>query len=311
MSNLLSPTVPDGPPGAPSVRPIAEPHTARSVELSPGFSVWRALPQRGRRMVGAWCFLDHFRSPDRTLDVAPHPHIGLQTVTWLHRGTILHLDSLGNERRIEPGALNVMTSGAAIAHAEIAVDPHAGLEGLQLWIALPEYARHGVPMFEHHDELPLARFGSLEARIVVGEVAGVRSPATVFSELVGAELRAADNADAALPVDPRFEYAVLLLEGEAQVEGTRLPEHTLLYLGEGRAVLTVSATRESRIFLFGGVPFDEPILMWWNFVARTPEEIAQAREDWERGRFALVRGYEGDPIPAPPLTLRLSRPSSG
>ncbi|HTJ25369.1 MAG TPA: pirin family protein [Candidatus Limnocylindria bacterium] len=305
MSNLLSPNVPDGPSEKPSRGPVAEPYTARSVELSPGFDVWRALPQRGRRMVGAWCFLDHVRSPDRTLDVAPHPHIGLQTVTWLHRGAILHLDSLGNERRIAPGELNLMTSGAAIAHAEIAVDRHAALEGLQLWVALPESARNGAPAFEHHDDLPLAHFGTLEARVVAGELDGHRSPATIFSELVGAELRAIEEGDATVPLDPRFEYAALLLEGEAHLEGTQLPEHTLLYLGEGRERLSLAAARESRIFLFGGVPFGEPILMWWNFVARTPDEIARARDAWERGRFGAVRGYEGDVIPAPPLPVRL------
>jgi hypothetical protein len=252
-------------------------------------------------MVGAWCFLDHFRSPDRTLDVAPHPHVGLQTVTWLHRGTILHLDSLGNERRIEPGQLNLMTSGAAIAHAEIAVDPHAALEGLQLWIALPEGARHGAPAFEHHDDLPLAHFGALDAHVVAGELAGYRSPASIFSDLVGVELRATRDGDAAIPLDPRFEYAALLLEGEARMEDAELPQHTLLYLGEGRAVLTLAAARGSRIFLFGGVPFGEPILMWWNFVARTHDEIARARDEWEAGRYAPVRGYEGAVIPAPTL----------
>jgi redox-sensitive bicupin YhaK (pirin superfamily) len=305
MSNLLSPNVPDGPSSAPSTRPVVEAHIARSVELVPGFAVWRALPQRGRRMVGAWCFLDHVRSPDRTLDVAPHPHIGLQTVTWLHRGSILHLDGLGNEQHIAPGQLNLMTSGAGIAHAELAVEPDAGLEGLQLWIALPEHARHGAPAFEHHGELPLARFGTLDARVVVGELAGQRSPATVFSELVGVELRAAEGGDAAIPLDPRFEYAALLLEGEAQVEGVPLADRTLLYLGEGRAVLTVAATRGSRLFLFGGVPFGEPILMWWNFVARTADEIERARDAWESGRLAPVRGYDGPVIPAPPVPVGL------
>jgi quercetin 2,3-dioxygenase len=305
MSNLLSPNVPEGPSSAPSTRPVVEARTARSVELVPGFAVWRALPQRGRRMVGAWCFLDHFRSPDRTLDVAPHPHIGLQTVTWLRRGAIRHLDSLGNEQRITPGQLNLMTSGAGIAHAELAVEPDAGLEGLQLWIALPEHARHVRPSFEHHGELPLARFGTLEARIVVGELAGQRSPATVFSELVGAELHAPESGDSAIPLDPRFEYAALLLEGEAHVEGVPLEEHSLLYLGEGRAVLTVEGARGSRIFLFGGVPFGEPILMWWNFVARSAEEIERARDEWESGHFAPVRGYDGRVIPAPPVPAGL------
>jgi redox-sensitive bicupin YhaK (pirin superfamily) len=305
MSNLLSPTVPDEPTEEPSVWPVVEPYAARSVELVPGFDVWRTLPQRGRRMVGAWCFLDDFRSPDRTLDVAPHPHTGLQTVTWLHRGAILHQDSLGNEQRIEPGQLNLMTAGRGIAHAEVAIDPHAALEGLQLWIALPESARHDAPAFEHHAALPLVRLGPLEARIVAGELAGYRSPARTFSELVGAELRATAADDVRVPLDPRFEHAVLLLEGEARLEGAPIPEHTLLYLGEGRERLDLSAAQGARIFLFGGIPFGETILMWWNFVARTPEEIAHARADWEAHRFDPVPGYTGDVIPAPPLPVRL------
>jgi quercetin 2,3-dioxygenase len=308
MSNLLSPNAPDGPSGIPSTRPIAELHTARSVELSPGFNVWRALPQRGRRMVGAWCFLDHFRSPDRTLDVAPHPHTGLQTVTWLHRGAILHQDSLGNEQRIEPRQLNLMSAGRGIAHAEVAVDAHAALEGLQLWIAQPEHARHDAPAFEHHPQLPVALFGALEARIIAGELAGHRSPARIFSELVGAELRALAPGDAHVPLDPRFEHAVLLLEGEAHLDGAPITEHTLLYLGEGRDRLDLSVAEGARVFLFGGVPFGEPILMWWNFVARTSEEISAMRADWEAGRYEPVRGYRGDVIPAPPLSLRLRAP---
>ena len=302
--------MPDGPDEAPSVRPIIEPYPARSVELVPGFAVWRALPTRGRRTVGSWCFLDRFRSPNQTLDVAPHPHIGLQTVTWLNRGAILHQDSLGNEQRIEPGQLNLMTSGAGIAHAEVAVDPGAGLEGLQLWIALPEDARRTAAAFEHHAELPVARFGRIEGRVLIGELDRRRSPATIFSDAVGAELTATESGDARIPLDPRFEHAVLLLEGEARLGGETIPASTLLYLGEGRERIDLAASQGARIFLFGGLPFPEPLLMWWNFVARTPEEIARARDDWEQGRFNPVRGYVGDPIPAPPLALRLAKPRS-
>jgi quercetin 2,3-dioxygenase len=307
MSNLLSPTMPDGPAEPPSVR-LFEPYAARSVELTPGFTVWRALPQRGRRMVGSWCFLDRFRSPDRTLDVAAHPHIGLQTVTWLNRGEILHQDSLGNEQRIEPGQLNLMTSGRGIAHAEVAVDPGAALEGLQLWIALPEGQRLDGAAFEHHADLPVAGFGRIEARILVGELDRRRSPATIFSDAVGAELSATESGDSQIPLDPRFEHGALLLDGEARLCGETMPANTLLYLGEGRDRVDVAASRDARIFLFGGLPFPEPILMWWNFVARTPEEITQARDDWEQGRFSPVRGYAGDPIPVPPLALRLTKP---
>jgi redox-sensitive bicupin YhaK (pirin superfamily) len=308
MSNLLSPGMPDGPAELPSARPVCEPYPARAAELTPGFSVWRALPQRRRRTVGSWCFLDRFRSPDQTLDVAPHPHIGLQTVTWLNRGALLHQDSLGNEQRIEPGELNLMTSARGIAHAEVSVDPRAGLEGLQLWIALPEGARGDAAAFEHHAELPVARFGRIEGRVLIGELDGRRSPATIFSEAVGAELTATESGEARVPLDPWFEHAVLLLEGDARLGGVTIPANTLLYLGEGREHIDLAASRGARLFLLGGIPFAEPILMWWNFVARTAEEIARAREDWEQGRFGPVRGYAGEPIPAPPLALRLTTP---
>lgn len=308
MSNLLSPAMPNVRAEPPSGRPVFEPYAARSVELVPGFTVWRALPQRGRRMVGSWCFLDRFRSSDRTLDVAPHPHIGLQTVSWLNRGEILHQDSLGNEQRIAPGQLNLMSSGRGITHAEVSVDPGAGLEGLQLWIALPEAQRGDGATFEHHAALPVAGFGRIDARVLIGELDRRRSPATIFSEAVGAELSANESGEARIPLDPRFEHAALLLDGEARLCGETMPPQTLLYLGEGRDRLDLAASRDARIFLFGGLPFPEPILMWWNFVARTPEEIARARDDWEQGRFSPVRGYAGDPLPAPPLALRLRKP---
>lgn len=201
-----------------------------------------------------------------------------------------------------------MTSGRGIAHAEVSVDPGAALEGLQLWIALPDGTRRDAAAFEHHAELPVARFGRMEGRVLIGELDGRRSPATIFSEAVGADLTATESGEATVPLDPRFEHAVLLLDGEARLGGATIPANTLLYLGEGRDRIDLAASRDARLFLFGGIPFAEPILMWWNFVARSAEEIARAREDWEQGRFGPVRGYAGDPIPAPPLALRLLKP---
>ena len=275
-------------------------------------TVRRLLPQRPRRMVGAWCFVDQF-GPDDVADrpgmqIAPHPHTGLQTVTWLVQGEILHRDSLGSLQSIRPGQLNLMTSGNGIAHSEESPPGHPPvMQGLQLWIALPEDARHGDARFEHHPTMPSFADGGLTATVVVGSLAGTTSPARVHSPLVGAELLFAAGARSAVPLDPGFEYAMLAVDGAAEVAGGRLEPGSLLYLGDGVASVTVAAAEGARLFLIGGEPFEEPLVMWWNFVARTDEEIRQAREDWmaER-RFGEVRGFPGDRLPAPTLpTTRL------
>lgn len=277
-------------------------------------TVSRALPVKGRRMIGPWCFLDRFGPLSFTegmpMDVAPHPHMGLQTVTWLLEGEVRHDDSLGHDAVLRPGGVNVMTSGRAIAHAEQTPRDHTGkLNGVQLWTALPEAHRHGDAAFQHLGEVPRVELPGGQVAVFSGRCAGTASPAFHVSDLVGAELQVHRGRALSLPLDPAFEHGVVVLEGESELEGERLEERTLYYLGTRRTEVTVRAPRGGRLLLVGGPPFPEAILMWWNFVARTPEEIRDAREDWERGaRFGEVRAYRGPRLPAPEL-VRLARPN--
>ncbi|GLW24165.1 pirin family protein [Microbispora triticiradicis] len=274
-------------------------------------TVRRLLPQRPRRMVGAWCFVDHF-GPDDVRDrpgmrVPPHPHTGLQTVTWLAEGEILHRDSLGNVQAIVPGQLNLMTAAHGIAHSEQSPPDHPpGMHGLQLWVALPEDARHGEARFEHHAALPVLRDGNVTVTVVVGEVGAARSPARVHTPLLGAEVLFGGAGRHRLPVDPAFETAVLAMSGTAEVAGVTLSPGSLLYLGQGRADVPLETTGPARLFVLGGTPFEEPLVMWWNFVGRSHEEIAAARDDWARGaRFGVVPGGQ-ERLPAPEMpTVRL------
>jgi quercetin 2,3-dioxygenase len=290
-------------------------------------TVRRLLPQRARRMVGAWCFVDAFRdvyerkrSDSGPVDVAgqpgmqipPHPHTGLQTVTWLVAGEILHRDSLGSVQTIVPGQLNLMTAGHGIAHAEQSPPEHPPvMHGLQLWVALPDAARHTAPAFEHHPRMPVLAEAGASATVVLGELGGARSPARAYSPIVGAEIALDPAATLQTPLEPGFEYGILSLSGEAEVAeraGVALAPGSLLYLGAGRSNLEVrAAATGARLFLLGGEPFDEPLVMWWNFVGRTHEEVVQARADWAAGRrFGEVAGREAERLPAPALpTTRL------
>jgi redox-sensitive bicupin YhaK (pirin superfamily) len=266
-----------------------------------GLTVSRTLPNRTRRMVGAWCFVDHFGPSDgEGMQVAPHPHTGLQTVTWLLDGAVLHRDSLANTQLIQPGQLNLMTAGRAIAHAE--TSPARGpLHGVQLWVALPDSARGGPPRFEHLDQLPTLANGAGQVRVLAGELGGVASPARVYCPLVGAEV-SLRGRDCTLPLDRDFEYAVLPLTGPIEVDGVPAPAGPLLYLGRGRDRLRLGAAGPAKALLLGGEPFTERIVMWWNFIGRSHDEIVADREDWMAGRrFGPVVGYDGEALPAPPM----------
>ena len=289
--------------------PVAAPGTelteARVARVG-DMTVRRLLPLRLRRSVGAWCFVDHYgpMSVDGVtgMRVPPHPHIGLQTVTWLISGSVLHRDSLGSEQMIRPGQLNLMTAGRGIAHSEESPAEHdPSLHGVQLWVALPDASRHTEPTFAHHAELPTAGLGGLEVTVFAGSLGGARSPARMFSEIVGAELAAHRDASGSIPLAASHEHVVFAATGSAQVAGTVLRPGQLLYLDPGREQADVSAAAGSRLFLLGGVPLGEQLVMWWNLVARTPEEIKAAVADWREGRFGTVPGYDGEPLPAPPL----------
>jgi redox-sensitive bicupin YhaK (pirin superfamily) len=273
-----------------------------------GLPVTRTLPNKQRRMVGAWCFLDAYGPHDLTvadgMRVGPHPHMGLQTVSWLVAGEVLHRDSLGSLQEIRPGRLNLMTAGHGISHSEETPAVHSGvLEGVQLWVALPDSDRNGPPDFTHHDDLPVVSVPNLSATVLMGELDGAVSPARTFTPLVGAELTLTGGAGS-LPVRTDFEYAVLVLDGAVTVDGVPVKPGPLLYLPPGRTEIQFEAEGPARAMLLGGEPFTERLVMWWNFVGRTHEEIDAARTDWESGsRFGEVHGYDGGRIPAPPMPI--------
>jgi redox-sensitive bicupin YhaK (pirin superfamily) len=298
-------------------QPVRQLIAGREVWLGESTRVRRLLPTLGRRMVGAWCFVDHYGPDDITgepgMQVPPHPHIGLQTVSWLLDGEVLHRDSLGNEQLIRPGELGLMTAGRAIAHAEQSPVRHpALLHGAQMWVALPDTARAVAPAWQHHHELPALTDGGLTATVILGDLAGARSPGRTYSPLVGVDLALAPGARALLPVEADFEYAVLSASGFAEVDGTVLEPGALLYLGCGRHDLRLASEPGARLLLLGGEPFAEQIVMWWNFVARTGEEIVEARDAWMRGsRFGTVHDYAGAPLAAPPLPATPLKPRRG
>ncbi|MHB8378488.1 MAG: pirin family protein [Acidimicrobiales bacterium] len=258
------------------------------------FDVRRALPTRGRRTVGPWCFIDHMGpntfSPEKSLDIAPHPHLGLQTVTWLFEGEILHRDGLGSEQLIRPGQMNLMTSGEGIAHSEENPGVTSGqLHGVQLWVALPSSTRHGPSAFEHHGELPKYEMLNGEASVLIGSVGNVASSARRDSDSIGLELRL-KRGEQVVPLEKEFEYAMVVASGAVDVDATRVTPGHLAYLGRGRDELGLTTSEDAVAILLGGVPFDETIMMWWNFVARTQDEITVAYESWMKGddRFGRV-----------------------
>ncbi|MCU7821430.1 pirin family protein [Kitasatospora sp. DSM 101779] len=293
--------------GEASDGPVKQLVAGRQVPLGESTVVRRLLPTLGRRMVGAWCFVDHY-GPDDIADepgmqVPPHPHMGLQTVSWLHEGEVLHRDSLGSLQTVRPYELGLMTSGRAISHSEESPREHARLlHGAQLWVALPDAHRHTGPAFEHHADLPEVTAGGLHARLILGTLDGAASPGTTYSALVGADLTLREGAAHRLPLDPGFEYAVLSMTGSVDVDGVRVEPGSILYLGCGRRELPLLARTDAALLLLGGEPFEEQLVMWWNFVGRTAEEITEAREQWQAGeRFGEVHGYAGERLPAPEL----------
>lgn len=309
MSNLDRQATPSvcGGRGFVVAEPVRELLTPRRVPLGESTEVRRLLPNLGRRMVGAWAFVDHY-GPDDIADepgmqVPPHPHMGLQTVSWLHDGEVLHRDSLGSLQTVRPRELGLMTSGRAISHSEESPKPHARfLHGAQLWVALPDAHRHVEPHFQHHTDLPAVTAPGLTATVILGELDGAASPGTAYTPIVGADLTLTGGAEARLPLDPDFEYAVLSMSGEAEVDGVPVLPGSMLYLGCGRTELPLRALSDAGLMLLGGEPFEEEIVMFWNFIGRSHEEIAQAREDWTTGsRFGDVEGYDGGRLSAPEL----------
>ena len=290
-----------------------EAYAAREVNLG-HLAIVRALPVKGKRLIGPWCFLDRFGpatfGPGGGMDVAPHPHMGLQTVTWLLDGEIVHDDSLQQEAVLRPGGVNVMTSGDAIAHAERTPDQNTGrLNGVQLWTALPDRDRRRAASFQHLADVPRLEPRGGIVQVFSGALADVVSPAEHFSDLVGADLQIHARHALTLPLQPQHEHALLVLSGDCALEGQRLDERVLYYLGTQRSEMCLTSNAGGRVLLIGGTPCPETILMWWNFVARTPDEIRAARDDWEaHRRFGDVPAYNGPRLPAPAL-VRLAQPN--
>ncbi len=295
---------------APDQEPMMKILPLRPSIIGPNQPVWRALPNQQQRMIGPWCFLDRIGPMelhgDAPLDVPPHPHTALQTVTWLLDGALLHRDSLGTEQTISPGQLNLMTAGRGIAHSEQSPSDAQSISGVQFWIALPDWEADREPAFEHHSELPEVELEGATARVIVGRFAGEQSPATTYSPLAGAEVVVSRAHRVEIPLEPEFEYGILLLEGHADIEEHTLTTDTLVYLGSLRRYLSVDAQAGTRLLVFGGEPLEEDILLWWNFVGRSPDEIRAAREDWQQHRrFGEVAGYSGSRLEAPELSGRI------
>lgn len=248
-----------------------------------GLDVARVLPTKGRRTVGAWCFVDLMGPADAEepdpMEVGPHPHIGLSTVTWLLEGEALHNDSLGTEQVIRPGQLNWMTAGHGIAHSELAAQPP--FRGVQMWVAQPEATRHGESTFIHHADLPQIAVGAAEGWLFAGTFDGEASPARADTPIVGLDL-ALHRGTTVLPTAAAFEHAVVPLDGRVKVGPEVVEEGWLALVPAGIEELPLEADAAgARLLVLGGVPLGERIEMWWNFVARDKDEITAAWRDWQ------------------------------
>jgi redox-sensitive bicupin YhaK (pirin superfamily) len=278
--------------------------------------VQRTLPQRQRSLIGAWCFVDHYGPVSARMDVPPHPHTGLQTVSWLFSGGVEHRDSAGVHALVRPGELNLMTAGAGICHSEVSIEPDGVLHGVQLWVALPDSDRDTGRDFAHYVPAQVFLPGAV-ARVFLGELAGHRSPVHTFTPLLGAQIDLDVNAGLDIDVDPAFEHGVLCDVGPTEMGEITLAVGDLGYQGAGNSSLRLRnvGDRPARVLLLGGTPFTEQLVMWWNFVGRSHDDIVGYRQLWEDAdaRFGAVHGYQGSVtrLPAPPLptTRLLPRPT--
>ena len=280
------------------------------------FKVRRTLPAKSRTMVGPFIFVDQFGParlpPGHGMDVRPHPHINLATVTYLFEGAIEHRDSLGTRAVIEPGAVNLMTAGSGIVHSERspATERPDGptLYGMQTWLAHPDDQEEIDPAYEHVDgtSLPMVEGDGVSARVLMGTLWGKTAGVTEHSQTIYADIML--NAGASVPIDAGAdERAVLLVEGGASLEGQKLEPYILYVLAPGQA-MTLKADTPSRIMLLGGEAFATHRHVWWNFVSSSRDRINQAREDWKARRFPLVPGDEEEFIPIPEVVKTVSYP---
>jgi redox-sensitive bicupin YhaK (pirin superfamily) len=280
-------------------------------------TVRRTLPQRHRSLIGAWCFLDHY-GPDAVADtggmvVPPHPHSGLQTLTWLFAGEVEHRDSGGGHAVVRPAEASLMTAGHGICHSEMSTPATEVLHGVQLWIALPDTDRETARAF-HHLATRTVELGGAHVTVFVGDLVGESSPAPTFTPLLGAEIVLDEGVTLDLGVDETFEHGVLVDTGIVSVSGIPLAAHELGYVAPGQTRLSLSNLDDgpARLVLLGGTPFTEPIAMWWNFVGRDHDDITAMREQWAEHseRYGAVEGYVGpvERLEAPPMPHVRIRP---
>lgn len=275
-----------------------------------GIEVRRTLPNARKRMIGAWAFADHFGPTPQTegMVVAAHPHTGLQTATWMIEGRFEHRDSIGSVQFIEPGQLNLMTAGRGIAHSELSMADYETLHAVQFWIALPDSARNMVPAFEHRGDLPRVSLGLASATVFAGALEAyptARAATTTYSPLVGAEIRVPASSEMSLDLDQNFEHGFLVVQGEVSVNSESTPLHSMEYFEPGTAAVAIqnSGPDEAILIMLGGEPFKEPIVMWWNFIQRTHDEIVEAREKWNSQDPDIPAFFDhiGGRTPAPDL----------
>lgn len=288
-----------------------------------GVEVRRTIPHAKLKMIGAWCFVDHFGPTEQTdgMVVAAHPHTGLQTATWLIDGHIEHRDSIGSVQLIKPGQLNLMTAGHGISHSEISLADTQLLHAVQLWIALPKSSIDIAPAFEHQSNLPKFSFGqgqatepfsideAATATVIAGDFLGHRAQTKIFSPLLGVEIRLKAGAKIDIPLSAEFEHGFLAIEGEVRVNLTAMPTSALEFIEVGATSASIRAgDKDSIVLLLGGEPFGEKILMWWNFIGRTHADIVSARQQWnahdtapQDGRFGHFADNIGGWLPAPEL----------
>ena len=280
------------------------------------FDVRRTLPNKDRTMVGPFIFVDQFGPAHfdigKGMDVRPHPHINLATVTYLFEGAIDHRDTLGTYAPIRPGACNLMTAGRGIAHSERtpAAERATGsaISGMQTWLALPDGKEEIAPAFEHvaKEDLPLVEDAGVSARVIMGSLWGATSPITQHSATIYADILM--NAGASVPIEAEAdERAVLVALGDATLDGEALDRHSLYILKPGQA-MTLRATTDARVMLLGGEAFTTPRHVWWNFVSSSRERINQAKHDWKEGAFGLIPGDSDEYIPLPEVPKTVSYP---
>lgn len=272
----------------------------------------RLLPHKGIRRIGAWVFFDHFGPTEQTtaMQVGAHPHTGLQTVSWLFSGKVLHHDSVGSKQIIEPSQLNLMTAGQGVAHSEMSLSTHQ-LHAIQLWTCLPESHRNTKPTFEHFAELPAIHSANFDAKVIMGRFLNVTSPATIYTPLVAVEITLKD--DALLQLEETYEHGIFAVESDLFIDGHPLLTGHLYYLEAGRKSIKLEVLKPTTIFLIGGEPFTEPIVMWWNFIGRSHEEITEMHSAWN-SQSSLYPEFHDElnlRIPAPPMPAVSLKPSTG